>query len=284
MDRNPKSHTLLCQSWQVHFWSTFLSKETWCANTTKDSKTFQKTFEWEKPALTLCFEKIWRKNSPGQSWQSMTGMMDSDVLVRVEKKRLLEMMKIQAERMESRGYKNWPSEEVKITNYMERVGIEMRINSVQKDGSQSWTVISRSIDQYVTELSEENEKPTTKKWFPMRRNPLRQNSRNNSYHHQLHFRRLLCRSINGNGKTLQPVETLMENPSGSRLQRRSGKKWFLSCLDSKNFHLYMRALQGHSGRNKVDPSLQDNEPSSRRCTTTLTGDEKAMKKIVNRIP
>ena len=100
--------------------------------------------------------------------------MDSDVLVRVENIRLLEMMKIQAERMESRGYKNWPSEEVKITNYMERVGIEMRINSVQKDGSQSWTVISRSIDQCVTELSEENEKTTTKKWFPMRRNPLRQ--------------------------------------------------------------------------------------------------------------
>ena len=206
------------------------------------------------------------------------------MLVRVENVRLLEMMKIQAERMESRGYKNWPSEEVKITNYMERVGIEMRINSVQKDGSQSWTVISRSIDQCVTELSKENEKPTTKKWFPMRRNPLRQNSMNNSYHHHLHFRRLFCRSINGNGKPLQPVETLMENPSRSRLQRISGKKRFLYCLDSKNFLLCMRALQGHSGRNKVDPSLQDNEPSSRRCTTTLTGDEKAMKKIVNRIP
>ena len=88
------------------------------------------------------------KVSPGQyfvnSWH--LNWQDSDVLVHVENIRLLEMMKIKAERMESRRYKNWPSEEVKITNYMERVGIEIKIDSMQKDGSPSWTVISRGIN------------------------------------------------------------------------------------------------------------------------------------------
>ena len=116
------------------------------------------------------------KVSPGQYFcQFMTlNWKDSDVLVHVENIRLLEMIRIRAERMESKTYKNWPSEEVKITNYMERVGIEAKIESMQKDGSQSWSVISRGIDQYVTELPEENEKPTTKKWFPMRRNPVQE--------------------------------------------------------------------------------------------------------------
>ena len=30
---------------------------------------------------------------------------------------------------------------------------------MQKDGTQSWMVISRSVDKYVTGLSEENKKP-----------------------------------------------------------------------------------------------------------------------------
>ena len=62
-----------------------------------------------------------------------------------------------------------------MTNYTERVGsqdyervgVEIKIDSMQKDGSQSWTVISRGINHYVIELPAENEKPTTKKWLPM---------------------------------------------------------------------------------------------------------------------
>ena len=30
------------------------------------------------------------------------------------------------------------------------------------------------------------------------------------------------------------------------------------CTDSSGIFLYLRALQGHSGRNLIDPSLQDN--------------------------
>ena len=36
------------------------------------------------------------------------------------------------------------------------------------------------------------------------------------------------------------------------------KKRFQYCTDSSGAILYLRALQGHSGRNLVDPSLQDN--------------------------
>ena len=36
------------------------------------------------------------------------------------------------------------------------------------------------------------------------------------------------------------------------------KKIFQYCTDSSGTILYFRALQGHSGRNFVDPSLQDN--------------------------
>ena len=36
------------------------------------------------------------------------------------------------------------------------------------------------------------------------------------------------------------------------------KKRFQYCTDASGDILYLRALQGHSGRNLVDPSLQDN--------------------------
>ena len=37
------------------------------------------------------------------------------------------------------------------------------------------------------------------------------------------------------------------------------KKRFQYCMDSSGHEiLYLRALQGHSGRNPIDPSLKDN--------------------------
>ena len=36
------------------------------------------------------------------------------------------------------------------------------------------------------------------------------------------------------------------------------KKRFQCCTDSSGVILYLRAIQAHSGRNLVDPSLQDN--------------------------
>ena len=39
---------------------------------------------------------------------------------------------------------------------------------------------------------------------------------------------------------------------------RGNKKIFQYCTDASGEILYLRALQGHSGRNLVDPSLRDN--------------------------
>ena len=52
---------------------------------------------------------------------------------------------------------NGPVLEVRITKkkkHFNRHGIEIKIDSTQKDGLQSWIVISRSTDKYVTDNSE----------------------------------------------------------------------------------------------------------------------------------
>ena len=41
------------------------------------------------------------------------------------------------------------------------------------------------------------------------------------------------------------------------------KKRYQYCTDPSGTILYLRALQGHSGRNIIDPSLQDNRDSRR---------------------
>ena len=48
--------------------------------------------------------------------------------------------------------------EVKVTNHLEHHGIEIMIDSMQNDGSQSWIVISRRMDKCVNELPEETGK------------------------------------------------------------------------------------------------------------------------------
>ena len=37
--------------------------------------------------------------------------------------------------------------------------MEIKVDSMQKDGTQSWIVISRSVNKYLTELSKKNKKP-----------------------------------------------------------------------------------------------------------------------------
>ena len=65
---------------------------------------------------------------------------------------------IHAERMDSRRYKNWTVLEVKDMCHLYQCGIEIKIDSMKNDGSQSWIVSSRGKNKYVNELPEENEK------------------------------------------------------------------------------------------------------------------------------
>ena len=62
--------------------------------------------------------------------------------------------------MDSREHKDWPVLEVNVTYHLYQYGIEMKIVSMQNDGSQSWIVISKGMNKYVDELPEENKKPT----------------------------------------------------------------------------------------------------------------------------
>ena len=39
---------------------------------------------------------------------------------------------------------------------------------------------------------------------------------------------------------------------------RGNKNIYQYCTDSSGIIVYLRALQGHSGRNLIDPTLQDN--------------------------
>ena len=46
----------------------------------------------------------------------------------------------------------------KSTKQFGRHGNEMKIDSMQKDGTQSWIVISRNVKKYLTEPAKENKK------------------------------------------------------------------------------------------------------------------------------
>ena len=52
-----------------------------------------------------------------------------------------------------------PVLEVPVTKHFDRYGTEINIGSMMTDGTQSWVVINRDIDKYVTELALAHTKP-----------------------------------------------------------------------------------------------------------------------------
>ena len=52
-----------------------------------------------------------------------------------------------------------PVLEVMVAKLFDRYGLENKIGSMQEDGTQSWMVISRGVDKYVTELAVDHTKP-----------------------------------------------------------------------------------------------------------------------------
>ena len=117
---------------------------------------------------------------------------------------------------------------------------------MQNDGSQSWIVISRGANKYVTELPEANEKLIHYEEVASGSGKHRKNG-------ALVWRRLLhmfCRDHHHAPKWMNQMWI-------DYLQKGREKKRFQYCLGSNGFILQMRATQGHSGWNQVDPSLQD---------------------------
>ena len=231
----------------------------------------KKGFSW-----TIFCNNPW--HSVGRTW--MCGFMSrTDVTPR--------WWKIQAERIDSRS-QSYAS--LCITMELKSKLIRCRTMDLNHGlwSAEGWTNTWLSFQKSTRNPF------TTKKCHLVRRNPLRRNNMNNAYRLQLHLHPMTCRwnhwwkvfrdleADDPNITTPRPSprpsprkwwsnwvgkvvswrtwRTKMDESiaDGLSWQKGSDKQRFQYCLDSTDFLLYVRALQGHSGRNKVDPSVQDN--------------------------
>ena len=85
--------------------------------------------------------------------------LDSDMLVHAEKITSLR----DDERSTPKGWIRGHTKidrvlEIKLACHLYQYGIEIKNDSIENDGSHSWTVISRELNKYANELPEENEK------------------------------------------------------------------------------------------------------------------------------
>ena len=94
-----------------------------------------------------------------------------------------------------------PALEVQVTNHLERYGIEIKIDSVQKDGTQSWTVISRGANKVRNGASGRERETHSLRRSTGQLEAMKQ--RNNL--HFPHRRQQSYRSINGSGTTFPSV-------------------------------------------------------------------------------
>ena len=161
-----------------------------------------------------------------------------------------------------------------------KYGIEIRIESVNQDNSQSWVRISYGTVKYVIDSIQH-------------RNSCRSTRRASSTN--MHKRG--CSQVKGKSKTSTERtrwddsnhtnnQTLYREEDGaiefckikfhlqdhhSQIQNWSDDRWkaclaagggskrrYQNCSDNLGTTIYLRALQGHSGSNLIDPTLQDN--------------------------
>ena len=157
-------------------------------------------------------------------------------------------------------------------------GVEIRIKSVNQDTSHSWVRIYHGLNKLVTNLNnkdqDDNGQETSEMQFEEYAlklnagdfasrskakklvNLLRHGSLLRDNDGAIEFWRLknylqdhLCFVISG----------LMKKWKSTMAKGGGNKKIFQYCIGPSGQEiLYLRALQGHSGRNLIDPSLQDN--------------------------
>ena len=174
---------------------------------------------------------------------------------------------------------------------------------MQKDGTQSWIVISRGVHKCATELPEENKKPihceeapsSTGKSEAMQQKEQLKLSSSSPTTLPINQRKWNDKSavgrIDGRSNLILKLITRFSRHQGYPRQddgalewrtlslvvhreHREVEKWTKQvwqdcrekgshknriqyCGDSSSYFLYMRAIQGDSGGNKVAPSLQD---------------------------
>ena len=167
------------------------------------------------------------------------------------------------------------------TSYLQgKYGVEIRIESLNKVNSYSWVRISHGLNKLVTDLSnkedDDNEQETSEmklEEFAMKTNVLASASRSKAKA-KPRRRTSACSSARtapiGERKWTdieQQAYSPIAYPVSKQLSTllRHGpkgggnKKRFQYCTDPSGQEiLYLRALQNHSGRNPIDPSLQNN--------------------------
>ena len=159
-------------------------------------------------------------------------------------------------------------------------GVEIRIESGNKDNSHSWVRISHGLNKLVTDLidkeDDDNEQETSEtkseefalktnvlafasrskaKAKPRRRTPACSYTRTVSIceRHWADIEPGTCSNIAF--PVSKRLSTLLRHGD---LPREEDGEIFQNCTDPSGEILYLRALQGHAGRNPIDPSLQDN--------------------------
>ena len=159
-----------------------------------------------------------------------------------------------------------------------KVNMELKFEfmSVNKDNSHSWVTISRDLNKLVTDLNN-NEQETVatipigeRTWtdvepgkpslsdYPVSKKLiylLRHGSPPRDNDGAIEFWRI---KDNLQKHFLYYYHWSDEKWKSSMTGGGGQKKIFQYCSDSSGTILYFRALQGHSGRSLIDPSLQDN--------------------------
>ena len=193
-----------------------------------------------------------------------------------------------------------------------KYGVEIRIESVNKDNSHSWVRISHGLNKLVTNLNN-NEQETSEMQFEectlkLKAGDFASRSKAKAKPQKRDFASSSTRTIPTGERTWTDVEPGKQSLSDYSVSKKlinllrhgslprendgaiefwkikdnlrkhclychhwSDEKWkssmagggggetkrFQYCSDSSGTILYLRALQGHSGRNLIDPSLHD---------------------------
>ena len=204
-----------------------------------------------------------------------------------------------------------------------KYGVEIRIESVNKDNSQSWVRISHGLKKLVTNLNN-NEQETSVMQFgesalKLNAGDFASRSKAKAKPQKRDSTSSSTRTILIVERTWTDVETGKHSLSDYQVSKKlihllrhgslpreddgaiefwrmtdhlqnhfvhsrhwSGEKWksimargggnkkrFQYCSDFSGEILYLRALQGHSGRNLIDPSLQGGQKLSNRQTDSI---------------
>ena len=146
-----------------------------------------------------------------------------------------------------------------------KYGIEIRIESVNQDNSHSWVRISYGTVKYVIESIEDN----TENLADPQEEQIPQTSTSVVAARSKAKAKPQPRELAGTTATI-PIHqrrwidiSQIQNWSDDRwkacLDAGGGsKRRYQYCSDNLGTIIYLRALQGHSGSNLIDPTLQDN--------------------------